>query len=93
MSQVSQQAGQVGLATQKDPCKPSLRDMINEPANYLFHFMVLDETHAVIFGSIGTGKTTLIKNALLNMPCDYAVIVFDVAAHTRDTQTTTHHTH
>ncbi len=41
--------------------------------------MVLDETHALIFGSIGTGKTTLIKNALANVPCGYTVVVFDVA--------------
>ncbi|ADY01204.1 AAA ATPase [Vulcanisaeta moutnovskia 768-28] len=41
--------------------------------------MTLDETHALVFGSIGTGKTTLVKNALMSIPCDYTVIVFDVA--------------
>ena len=56
----------------------TFKTMINEPAKHLFHFMVLDETHAVIFGSIGTGKTTLIKNALMNIPSDYAVVVFDI---------------
>ncbi|WP_243676467.1 type IV secretion system DNA-binding domain-containing protein, partial [Vulcanisaeta distributa] len=75
---VNQRAGEAGL-TPQDPCKPSLRDLINDPAGHLFHFMVLDETHALIFGSIGTGKTTLIKNALANVPCGYTVVVFDVA--------------
>ncbi|ADN49547.1 type IV secretion system DNA-binding domain-containing protein [Vulcanisaeta distributa] len=76
---INQQVGQVGSAGRDDPCRPSLRDMINDPARHLFHFMVLDETHALIFGSIGTGKTTLIKNALMSVPCDYAVVVFDAA--------------
>ncbi|WP_243676424.1 type IV secretion system DNA-binding domain-containing protein [Vulcanisaeta distributa] len=62
-----------------DPCRPGIRDLINDPAGHLFHFMVFDETHALIFGSIGTGKTTLIKNALSNVPCGYTIVVFDVA--------------
>ncbi len=90
---INQQVGQVGSAGWDDPCRPSLRDMINDPARHLFHFMVLDETHALIFGSIGTGKTTLIKNALMSVPCDYAVVVFDAAGTYEATPTTTRRTH
>mgnify|MGYP001770754971 CR=1 FL=1 len=56
----------------------TFKTMINEPAKHLFHFMVMNETHALVFGAVGTGKTTLIKNALMNVPSDYAVVVFDI---------------
>ncbi|GAB6943326.1 hypothetical protein JCM14467A_01080 [Vulcanisaeta sp. JCM 14467] len=57
----------------------TFKAVINEPAKHLFRLMVLDETHALIFGAIGTGKTTLIKNALVDVPQDYTVVVFDIA--------------
>ena len=55
------------------------KTIINQLNKHLFQLMVLDETHALIFGAIGTGKTTLIKNSLENVPQDYAVVVFDIA--------------
>ena len=52
--------------------------MINEPAKYLFHLMVLNETDAFIVGPKGVGKTRLVMNALMSVPSDYAVVVFDI---------------
>ncbi|GAB6944212.1 hypothetical protein JCM14467A_09940 [Vulcanisaeta sp. JCM 14467] len=70
MDQVNGQA-QIGALT--------FKMMINEPAKHLFHFMVLNETDAFIVGPKGVGKTRLVMNALMNVPSDYAVVVFDVA--------------
>ncbi|WP_252901474.1 type IV secretion system DNA-binding domain-containing protein [Vulcanisaeta sp. JCM 14467] len=70
----------------------TFKAVINEPAKHLFRLMVLDETHALIFGAIGTGKTTLIKNALVDVPQDYTVVVFDIAGSYEVTPTTTRHT-
>ncbi len=78
ISQGVGQDSQLASAYQQPRATP-LREVINDPAKHLFHLMMMDETHALVFGSIGTGKTTLVKNALMNVPSNYAVIVFDVA--------------
>ncbi|WP_238375055.1 ATP-binding protein [Vulcanisaeta thermophila] len=49
-----------------------------DPSHHLFQLMILNETHMIVFGAIGTGKSSLMRNALVNIPSDYSVIVFDV---------------
>ena len=77
-----EKAQQVGALDKPTPQAGSgevdIRLIINNLANYLFHLMVMNETHLITFGAIGTGKSTLIKNALMNVPSGYTVVVFDI---------------
>jgi len=40
--------------------------------------MVMNKSHAVVFGPIGAGKSSLMRNALQCLPEDYAALVPDV---------------
>ena len=44
----------------------------------LFKLVVLNESHVLIFGAPGTGKSTLIKQCLIDeIPEDYTIVIFD----------------
>ena len=46
---------------------------------YLFHLVISTEGNALITGLPGTGKTSLIKWSLRDIPPDYTVIIYDTA--------------
>lgn len=43
----------------------------------LFHLVVATEGNALVTGLPGTGKTSLIKWSLRDIPPDFAVVVYD----------------
>jgi len=50
---------------------------------YFFHLVVAAEGNALVTGLPGSGKTTLVKKALSNVPRDFAVVVLDTAGEFR----------
>ncbi|PLC64010.1 hypothetical protein B7L68_05635 [Thermoproteus sp. CP80] len=53
-------------------------DCVNDLVRGFFRLMVMNKSHAVVFGPIGAGKSSLMKNALQCLPEDYAALVPDV---------------
>jgi len=48
-------------------------------AEHFFHLVVAAEGNALVTGLPGSGKTTLVKRALSNVPREFAVVVLDTA--------------